>query len=103
MTNLCVLSYSSASAERIFSMVNCLKTKVTNKLKVETVKNRLLAKQNVAKNNASCCIWEPRLVIIKDLESGTVYRRYENRNIKEEKNGLANINIQQDGGLDEKA
>ena len=48
MTNLCVLSDSSASVERIFSMVNCLKTKVTYKLKAEIVKDRLLAKQNMA-------------------------------------------------------
>ena len=67
-------------------MVNCLKTKVTSKLKAETVKDRLLAKQNVAKNSASCCTWEPPLALIKDLESGTVnYRTYENRIIKEKK------------------
>ena len=85
MTNLCVLPYSSASGERIFSMVNGLKTKVTNKLKAETVKDRLLTKQNVARNNASCCTWEPPLAFIKDLESGTVYRRYENRIMKKKK------------------
>ena len=44
MINLCVLPHFSESVERIFSMVNCLKTKVTYKLKAETVKDRLLAK-----------------------------------------------------------
>ena len=102
MTNLCVLPHSSASVERIFSMVNCLKTKVTNKLNAETVKDRLLAKQNMARNNESCCTWEPPLALIQDLENGTVYKRYQNRIIKEEED-LNNINIEAGSEVDEEA
>ena len=79
MTNLCVLPHSSVSVEKIFSMVNCWKTKVTNKLKAETVKDRILAKHNMARNNGSCCTWEPPLALTQDLENGTMYKRYQNR------------------------
>ena len=99
MTNLCVLPHSSASVERIFSMVNCL---VTNELKAETVKDRLLAKQNMARNNGSCCTWEPPLALIQDLENGTVYKRYQNR-ITKKKKDLNNINIEAGGEVDEEA
>ena len=92
----------SASVERIFSIVNCLKTKATNELKAETVKDRLLAKQNMARNNGSCCTWEPPLALIQDLENGTVYKRYQNR-ITKKKEDLNNINIEAGGEVDEEA
>ena len=92
--------HSLASVERIFSMVNCLKIKVTNKLKAETLKDRLLAKQNMARNNGSCCTWEPPLALIQNLENATVYKRYQNRIIKE-KEDLNNINIEAGGEVHE--
>ena len=72
MRNLSVLPYSSASVERIFFIVNSLKTKLTNKLKAETVKDRLLAKQVMTRNNGSCCTWEPLSTLIQDLKSGSL-------------------------------
>ena len=54
MTNLTILPHSSACVERIFSLMNCVKTKSTNSLKTETVKDRLLAKQTITRNNMEC-------------------------------------------------
>ena len=44
MTTLTALPHSSACVERIFSQVNCVKTRITNSLKAETVRDRILAK-----------------------------------------------------------
>ena len=57
MTNLTILQYSSACVERIFSKVKCVKTKVANVLKTETVKDRLLAKQSITRNETTCATW----------------------------------------------
>jgi hypothetical protein len=71
MTTLTVLPHSSACVERIFSQINCVKTKITNSLKVETVKDRLLAKQSITRNNATCTSWQPQnpLVNLKTLKT----------------------------------
>ena len=79
MTSLTILPHSSACVERIFSKVNCVKTKITNALKTETVKDRLLAKQSITRNEAACATWQPMKTLIRDLESGTIHKRYENR------------------------
>ena len=76
MTNLTVLPHSSACVERIFSQVNCIKTKLANSLKVETVRDRILAKQCLARTSSSCISWEPPKSLIKDLASGSVHLRY---------------------------
>ena len=39
VTKLTILPHSSAAIERIFSSMNCIKTRQTNSLKAETVKN----------------------------------------------------------------
>uniref|UniRef100_A0A0L8G815 HAT C-terminal dimerisation domain-containing protein n=1 Tax=Octopus bimaculoides TaxID=37653 RepID=A0A0L8G815_OCTBM len=49
MTNLTVLPHSSACVVRIFSQVNCTKTKFTNRLKAETITDRLLTKQVITR------------------------------------------------------
>ena len=45
MCALLTLPHSSACVERVFSQVNMVKTKVTNRLNASTVANRLLARQ----------------------------------------------------------
>ena len=49
MCALLVLPHSSASVERLFSQMNLIKTKQTNRLLTHTVANRLFAKQAIAR------------------------------------------------------
>ena len=86
MTTLTVLPHSSACVERIFSQVNCVKTRITNSLKAETVRDRILAKQYITRSNSDCTSWEPAKALIKDLEDGSVSRRYLARLAKQKEN-----------------
>ena len=79
MTPLTVLPQSSACVERIFFQVNCTKTKFTNRLKAETVTDRLLAKQAIIRKGATCSSWEPSLELTKEVVDGTCHRRYASR------------------------
>ena len=79
MTDITVLPHSSAAVKRIFSQVNCVKTKTTNKLKPETTRDRILARQRITKHNKTCVTWEPKQELIHDLQEGTTYRRYSER------------------------
>lgn len=54
MCSLLALPHSSACVERIFSQLNRIKTKDTNRLLVSSVANRLLAKQAIARQEGSC-------------------------------------------------
>ena len=75
MTTLTVLprsSGSSACVEQIFSQVNCVKTRITNSLKVETVRDRILAKLHISRKYSNYASWEPTKTLIKDLEDGSV-------------------------------
>ncbi|KAK3888573.1 hypothetical protein Pcinc_007425 [Petrolisthes cinctipes] len=51
MCCLFALPHSSACVERVFSQVNLIKTKQTNRLQVATAANCLLAKQSIATGN----------------------------------------------------
>lgn len=51
MVNLTVLPHSSATVERVFSLMNCVKTRQTNSLKAGTVRDRILAKQAIQRDN----------------------------------------------------
>uniref|UniRef100_A0A0L8IGJ1 HAT C-terminal dimerisation domain-containing protein n=1 Tax=Octopus bimaculoides TaxID=37653 RepID=A0A0L8IGJ1_OCTBM len=79
MTNVTVLPYSSECVERIFSQVNCTKTKFTNRLKTETITDRLLAKQAITRKGAICISWEPNAKLIKNVVDGSCHRRYMSR------------------------
>ncbi|XP_065570287.1 zinc finger BED domain-containing protein 5-like [Artemia franciscana] len=52
MLTLCALPHSSASAERKFSILNNLKTKIRNRLQTETVTALMFAKQYVIRRSA---------------------------------------------------
>ena len=86
MTTLTVLPHSSAYVERIFSQVNCVKTRFTNSLKAETVRDRILAKQHISRKNSNCTSWEPTKTLIKDLDDGAISRRYLTRIGKQKDN-----------------
>ncbi len=100
ITNLTVLTYSSTCVERIFLKVNCVKTKLTNALKVETVKDRLLAKQCLTRNAATCTTWQPTKTLIRELEEGTVHKRYEKR-LKDQKENNETVHLSADVEEDE--
>ena len=70
------LPHSSACVERIFFQVNTVKTKKTKKLKVNTTRDRILAKQHVTKGNSSCSTWQPSKALLKDFENGGARKRY---------------------------
>jgi hypothetical protein len=75
MCTLLALPHSSACVERVFSKVNLVKTKQTNKLLCETVANRILAKQAVAKDGA-CHQFKPDRIVIEDVREGRCRQRY---------------------------
>lgn len=78
MCCLLALPHSSACVERIFSQLNIIKTKKTNRLHVSTVANRLLARQGIARKAGACHKWEPS-TSIEDVKSGQCHRRYNER------------------------
>ncbi|KAK3885503.1 hypothetical protein Pcinc_010244 [Petrolisthes cinctipes] len=76
MCSLLALPHSSACVERIFSQLNIIKTKRTNKLHVSTVANRLLAKPAITRQGATCCQWESSASLIRDVADGHCHKRY---------------------------
>ena len=76
MCGLLALPHSSACVERVFSQVNLVKTKQTNRLQASTVANRLLAKQAISRQNAVCYTWDPSKSLIDDVKQGCCHQRY---------------------------
>jgi len=76
MTNLLALPHSTACVERIFSQVNRVKTKQTNRLHLSTVANRLLAKQAIPRSGEVCCSWKPTQSLIKAVMDKAPHQRY---------------------------
>ena len=74
--HLTILPHSSAAVERVFSQVNSVKTKTTNRLNVDSVNKKLLAKQAVTKRGMNCTTWTPPLQLVKDVADGTCHKRY---------------------------
>ena len=68
MRDLLALPHSSAVVERMFSKINIVKTKHTNRLLTETVANRMLAKQVIAR--------QPSKSLLCDMKSGKCHQRY---------------------------
>ena len=82
------MPHSLAVVERIFSSMNCIKTRQTNSLKAETVKNRILAKQAITRGNNICTTWTPSKKLVSDLETRTISRRYLKR-MEHQKNNIS--------------
>lgn len=101
MTNLTILPHSSASVERIFSLINHVKNRSTNSLKEESVKNRLLAKQAITRSGAgaTCSNWKPNAELLKDVITGSCHRRYVKR--LEDQKTNARITIHADADIAE--
>ena len=64
--------------ERVFSQVNMVKTKVTNRLHASTVANRLLARQYLVRQDKQCYNWTPSQELIDTvaLRFGQCHSRY---------------------------
>ena len=73
------LPHSTAAVERIFSLVNGLKTKDTNRLYTSTLMNRLLARQHVTRKGSNCTTWQPEKSLIDDVKDGICHQRYQER------------------------
>ena len=99
MANMTLLPQSSACVERIFSQVNTVKTKKTNKLKANTTRDRILAKQHVTKGNSSWLTWQPSKALLKDFENDGARKRYSERLEKPRKEqGMMNITFEDSDG-----
>jgi len=73
MTCMTFLPHSSASVERMCSQINCMKTKTTNFLNAETVKNRLLVRLSPEKIRHAP---DRNQTKIKNGLNGTVSKNY---------------------------
>ena len=56
-----------------------MKTKKTDKLKANTTRDRILAKQRVTKGNSCCLTWQPSKALLKDFENDGARKRYSER------------------------
>ncbi|KYN50523.1 hypothetical protein ALC57_00163, partial [Trachymyrmex cornetzi] len=59
------LPHSSATTERVFSNLNLIKTKLRNKLHLQSCSALLHAKEIL--NNSECCTWEPPQELLKQF------------------------------------
>ncbi|XP_076054955.1 uncharacterized protein LOC143033422 [Oratosquilla oratoria] len=91
MCNLLALSHSSACIERIFSQINQVKTKQSNRLDTNTVANRLLAKQAITRQEVTYQKWEPSISLIKDAKLGHCHMRYKEREESRKKSNTATL------------
>ena len=73
------LPHSSASVERMFSQLNMIKMKYTNRLLTSSVTNRLLAKQAIARKKVPCYEWEPSRQLINYIRNSKCRQRYGER------------------------
>ena len=81
--------------------MNCVKTKTTNSLTVESTKNRLFAKQHIMKTAGTCKKWEPNNKLIKAVEDGTIKRRYTERLRKIQEDGRMTLHEGVDDDIEE--
>ncbi|XP_067123238.1 zinc finger protein 862-like [Centruroides vittatus] len=73
-TSLLSLPHSSACVERVFSQLNLIKTKIRNRLQVDTCNAFLLSKELLKTQNRKCYDWIPELkethpIAIHDTET----------------------------------
>uniref|UniRef100_A0A1X7VXS2 HAT C-terminal dimerisation domain-containing protein n=1 Tax=Amphimedon queenslandica TaxID=400682 RepID=A0A1X7VXS2_AMPQE len=74
MGNMLSLPHANVDAEKIFSSVNLIKTKLRNKLKTSTVRAILKAKNGI-KLNEGCVEFTPSSDMRMMMTSETLYRR----------------------------
>ena len=101
MCSLLALPHSSACVERVFSQVNLMKNKQTNRLKVQTVANRLLAKQAIARQEMPCYQWKPSNTLLKDVKEGVCYRRQKEKEMPAKKKNVVHLLAEDDSEEEE--
>ena len=68
------LPHANADCERCFSNINHIKTKDRNRLKVETVRNIILAKESVTTSPSNTCIsFMPSVSMIRKMTAANLY------------------------------
>jgi len=77
-TEILSLPHSSAATERIFSSLNLIKTKIRNKLHIQTCDSLLQAKEIL--NNKECYKWEPFKQLLKHFSTYSFKNNDENNN-----------------------
>ena len=67
MLNLCALPHSSAGAERQFSQLTNIQTKLQNRLEVKTVDSLMHVKQIVTRSAASVDRWQIVSILLNNF------------------------------------
>lgn len=68
------LPHANADCERCFSDINRVKTKDRNNLKVETLRDIILAKQSVGSPpDENCTTFKPSKIMIRKMTSANLY------------------------------
>ena len=80
---------------RVFSQVNMVKTKVTNRLHASTVANRLLARQHLVRQDKLCYNWTPSKELIDTVSFGQCHSRYTARlnNVSKQNSTVSTITL----------
>jgi len=71
--NAFYLPHSNASCERVFSKINCIKTKSRNILIVKTVSSIVIASECIKKENGKFIKFQPTKTMIDSMKSSTLY------------------------------
>ena len=91
MCSLLALPHSSACVERVFSHINRIKNKDTNRLLVSTVANRILARQAITRQEGSCQTYEPSSSLVEDIKMGQCHKRYMQREDARKNENIATL------------
>ena len=75
MKSLLTLPRSSACAERIFSLLNIIKTKNRSLLKTDTINSPLYSKSLI--NETDCTKWKPSKEMLKLTCAANLYEKEE--------------------------
>lgn len=71
--------HSNADCERVFSSVNCMKTKIRNRLNTDTINGALHTKQHLS-NNGNCITFKPTKNMINCMTKNILYKNSINEN-----------------------
>lgn len=76
------LPHSNADCERVFSAVNCMKTKIRNRLSTETINGALHTKQHLTgSNNGNCVTFKPTKDMINCMTNDNLYKNCSHENV----------------------
>ncbi|KAL5245825.1 hypothetical protein ACI65C_013233 [Semiaphis heraclei] len=67
------LPHSNASCERVFSKINCIKTKSRNRLITSTVSATVITSECLKKNNGNCISFQPTKLMFDSMSYTSLY------------------------------